>query len=181
MLNDWARYVQERILIPKIGLLWLLLSAAIWFVGKGGRDFVFFAAAHAALFILAFRLMDDLADRTHDAVLYPQRCLVRSRHIPSFVALAGLSVIALAVLASLTLGARVGLGMLGLAAILFLLGRAHSSGGKSRAIAAKVALLKYPALILLVAVEPVTLKTLAVACVLLLAPLADEILDRRSG
>lgn len=176
MLGDWTHYFLERILTPKIGLLWVLLSGGAWFVADGHSAPGFWAPAIAALFVVAFRLMDDLADRANDAQVYPERCLVRSRHVNMFVAIAAVLVVVLVLLTGLVFGPMRGLGMLILAIALLALGRVYGWGPARRALAAKAALLKYPALILLAAAEPLALSNIGLAALLFVIPLADEVL-----
>jgi hypothetical protein len=176
MLSDLSHYFLERILTPKIGLLWALLSIGVWLVVDGHSVSALWAPAIAALFVVAFRLMDDLADRANDAQAHPERCLVRSRHVSVFIAMAAFLVAALVLLTSLAFGAVRGLGMVILAIALLVLGRMYGWGAARRALAAKAVLLKYPALILLAAAEPLALSTLGVAAVLFVIPLADDVL-----
>jgi hypothetical protein len=67
----WA-WATTRLLLPRIGVLWLLLM----FVSRQTGE----AALLAALLIAQFRLWDDLADRRHDGRHHPQRVLVSSVH-----------------------------------------------------------------------------------------------------
>jgi 4-hydroxybenzoate polyprenyltransferase len=75
------RYRAERLPLPLTCAVPLLLAAA----AQTGRPPSFGAAAADALlaFLLfaQFRILDDLADRAHDASVHPQRVLVRAQSV----------------------------------------------------------------------------------------------------
>jgi 4-hydroxybenzoate polyprenyltransferase len=78
--------VRARVLIPLALLLalsgWLLVPSA----GFDARDFLA-AAARAFLFTLAFRVWDDLEDRTADRARHPNRVMTSSTRTAPFLAL----------------------------------------------------------------------------------------------
>jgi hypothetical protein len=174
MLSDFVGYARERVLIPKIGVLWGLLSAAMWFVADEQLLHVASALVIAGLGLVAFRLMDDLADRAHDSAIHPERRLVQTRHVSGFRVIAACLVAVLCVLTAYWLGPVRGLAMLALAVALLALGMAYGMGVKHRAFIAAAVLLKYPALILLMAKEPAQVSTLVLATVLYAIPFAEE-------
>lgn len=176
MLSDWMCYVRERILIPKIVILWTLLSAGGWFVMGGVLPRMVCAVVIAGLSLIAFRLMDDLADQTHDSAVHPERCLVQTRYINSFWAMSVCLAMALIMLTTLWFDSSRGLGMLLLAVALYALGMAYRTAANRRAIVAAAVLLKYPAVILLMAKEPEQVSTIILAIVFYAILLADEVL-----
>lgn len=175
-VNEARRYLAERILSPRIGLLWLFLSACALPMAGAGRSWV---AAAAALFILAFRLWDDLADLEHDRLRHPGRVLLRTPDLRSFQVAqwALLALLALS-LAGLAGGTRSALFLLLVAA--FLANYRLSSGRPAlRPMRAALVLAKYPAFILLTAEQPGAPLALGAAAAAYIVPLVDEV--RSSG
>lgn len=176
MRRDWVGYLRTRVLIPKVIVLWVAVSVAGWFVADGAFPNLFCAFVIAGLGVVAFRLMDDLADREHDRDMHPERVLVRSQHIGSFWVNAVCLVIVLVVLTTAWLTLGRGLGMLVLAISLFGIGMAYGSVPHQRKIITAIVLLKYPVLILLMAIEPARVSSIVLAALFYAVPLADEAL-----
>ena len=86
-------YLVERARLAMFVPLALLIAATAWLAAPRGDESVasFVArAAQAFLFVLAFRVWDDLEDRARDATRHPERVAVRAnRPLP----LVGLSVL----------------------------------------------------------------------------------------
>ena len=81
--KDLIIYLRSRLAVPRILLLWLVLSAcALWLSSAGTFPVIF---STMALLIAQFRLWDDLSDRKHDALRHPQRVLVNTAHSKGFV------------------------------------------------------------------------------------------------
>ncbi|MCB1889755.1 MAG: hypothetical protein KDH20_19260 [Rhodocyclaceae bacterium] len=138
------RYLRERLLRGRIVLLLAVLVLA-----AGGRDPSPGAIFLLALLVVQFRMLDDFADRPHDAVAHPHRVTVTH---PAAAALRPWA-LALVVPAGLLLAAGGGWpGTVGYGALLtgFVTFYA-AAGGLPRLWRAQVVLLKYPAFVLLAA------------------------------
>lgn len=83
-----AAYLRERF------ALWLFLPLAL-FIGlataTGGQGWLTLAldAGYALLLLVQFRVWDDLADRSRDAVTHPERVLVRAPAVTPVIAFCG--------------------------------------------------------------------------------------------
>ena len=94
-MAELTRYARERFADRRITLLvFLLLTLTL--VASPTTEPVAIAGrlAVVALLVLAFRLVDDLADRAHDARHQPERVLVQSRQ-PDRFRLAAVGLLAL--------------------------------------------------------------------------------------
>ncbi|MGD9147144.1 MAG: hypothetical protein PVI80_16375 [Anaerolineae bacterium] len=168
-------YLKERILKLRIVLVWMLvLIGVLLTTAEPLSQFPAFGI-QTALFIITFRLWDDLEDVDHDLVHHPERCLLRTQNLHQFqVTLWLLASISAGLLFVLT-DAQRSLAYLGLYAFFFVM---YQVTGKRPALrSARVALVptKYPAFVLLFAHAPRDpMVVLAVLCVYLL-PLLDEV------
>ncbi len=146
-LLAWA---VTRLAIARIVLLWLVLSASIQLIAHE-----FFTASAitgsllAAILIIQFRLWDDLADRTLDATLHPQRVLVNTSRLRHFQLMCG----------ALALPIAIGLFFIGTdhllvyAALLAAMSLVYAAGTTAlpRLVRTHLVLLKYPVFIWLCA------------------------------
>lgn len=164
-------YLKERILRPRIGLLWLFLLACTVPVAGVGWLWMF---PTTVLFILAFRLWDDLADLDHDRAHHPGRVLVRSLDLRPFHAVHWGLLAATAL--ALTGGARTAT-FLALVATMLANYRLTAGRPALRPLRVALVLAKYPALVLLVAGQPGEPNALGAAAAAYLVPLADEVRD----
>lgn len=168
-------YLHERILKVRIGLLWLWLLACMSFAVTDPFSSLPWLATGSALFILAFRLWDDLADRDYDRQHYPGRCLTRTtKTIPFFTSL-WLLLAALTLLLYSFEGIWRALAFLILIVAFFVIYRLTARQPKLRSLRVTLVLAKYPAFVLLLADYPGKSGALLVALVAYLPPLLDEV------
>jgi 4-hydroxybenzoate polyprenyltransferase len=149
-----ARYLAERarpaVLIPLAALLaftaWAVTPSTVWSIAT-----LLSATVTALLFILAFRVWDDLEDRARDAREHPKRVMVTNGRTKPFVILA--LVLGLAGATIIVLGndrlARVGF-VAGAVAILAAWYRLRSDSSAT-VLSEHVVLIKYPAIALALA------------------------------
>lgn len=167
---ELSGYLRERILTLRIGALWLLWLACALMAGAPALP----AAALGALFIASLRLLDDLADLPHDRHHHPERVLVRSAAPQRFMRVcAGLIVLSLVALQqALSPGAALAglLLVLALGAVYALTQRRPAW----RPTRAALVLTKYPALVLLLAPHPGSVRAGLAAALVYLILLADE-------
>lgn len=179
--TEGFQYLGERILTVRVVLLALVLLTGVVLTGTAPMAHLHWLILATCLFVLAFRLWDDLADLEFDRVHHPDRCLVRSADLRAFylaqwfllASLAG----ALMVIADF---GRV-LSFLGLVAALLVIYRVTADRPRLRPLRMVLVLAKYPAFILLLTQrhgEPVTLLT---AFVSYLLPLVDELRSTGHG
>ncbi|MGV8991519.1 MAG: hypothetical protein ACOH1Q_08990 [Thiobacillus sp.] len=167
-------YLRERILNVRIGLLWLLLLAGVALAARDGLGRLPVLALASALFIIAFRLWDDLADRENDRLRHPQRCLVNSINDGPFYAVVCLLLATLtSLVALLTDGSRV-LIFLGLLAAFLGVYRRTRNRPDLRPLRTVLVLAKYPVFVLLLARHPDNPVALLAAFGVYLPPLLDE-------
>ncbi len=152
--TEARRYLAERILRPRIVLLWLLLLAGCLAAGDFPPARWPWPALVCALFILAFRLWDDLADREHDRARHADRCLVRAAEVRPFHIALWLLLAALAGLLGLLAGAARGLALLALVSAFLALYRLTAGRPGARPWRVALVLAKYPACVLLLARDP---------------------------
>lgn len=181
---DAARaYLRERFPLRVFVPLALLLASPG--AAAGGRPFAWGAAGAVTvamlLAVLAFRIVDDLADRTHDAVATPGRITVRTPSARPFAALALVSGLATLVLLAAAGDAHERIGFVGLAALLLAAWYPlRERLGGSRLLNAHVVLLKYPLLVLAAAGAPLEQPVVACAAGLLYVTLLiHELRDDR--
>lgn len=156
MLDYWRERFPLHVFIPLAGVLALAAH-------PGRRGVLSFAAdvSFALLLLATTRLWDDLADREHDAVLHPDRVLVRARTSLGYgvtcVVLAG----AAATVVLLRPGREVAGPILGL--LYALLAAFYAVRPRVSATAEMVLLAKYPVFVLVIAGGFVTTLTLSAA------------------
>lgn len=177
--TEAAAYLRERILNVRIGLLWLLLLGGTLLAGAFPPARWPWPALAAALFILAFRLWDDLADRDHDRARHPHRCLVRAADVRAFSRARWLLLAALAGLIGMITDAGRALAFLGLVAAFLVMYRVTGGRPGLRSLRVVLVLAKYPAFVLLLAQRPGEPVALLAALGVYLPPLLDEM--RGSG
>lgn len=168
---EFRAYLGERMLTPRIGLLWLLLLVATGFTAARPLLYLPWLAPACALFILAFRLWDDLEDVETDRRRHPQRVLVRSRHLGGFRRIRGILLLLLVALVVGLAGVDRALAGMVLAGALVVVYRVTPADTAPRA-AWVVA--KYPALVLILANSSDENAVLAAALAVYLLPLLDE-------
>jgi hypothetical protein len=133
------------------------------------------------LFVLAFRLWDDLADLEFDRLHHPDRCLVRSADLRPFYAAQWLLLVSLAgFLMIFPQGGRI-LPFLGLVAAFLAIYRVTASRPRLRSMRTVLVLVKYPAFVFLLAHRPDDPATLLTALVVYLLPLLDELRSTGPG
>lgn len=173
--TEARRYLDERILKPRIGLLWLLVLIGLLLVAAQPSSRWVLLASVSAMFVLAFRLWDDLADLAHDRNEHPERVLARSERIGSFRAALWLLMAALAVLVYFFGGIGRVVALVVLVAVLFANYRATAFRPGLRPTRAALVLAKYPAFVALLAAAPGDRIVPAVALGVYLPPLIDEV------
>ncbi len=172
--TEAREYLSERILRPRIGLLWLLLLAGTALADSVELDRLPLLALAGALFILAFRLWDDLADREHDRLRHPRRCLVGSADVYPFQLAQWLLLAALAGLIGMLMDVARALAFLGLLVAFLALYRATRNRPDLRRLREVLVLAKYPVFVLLLARRPDAPVALLAAFGVYLPPLLDE-------
>lgn len=173
--TEAVSYLSERILTIRVGLVWLMLLVGVLLTSAH----LPWLAVATALFILAFRLWDDLADLAYDRQHHPQRCLVRSADVKTFHVAQWTLLAGVAGMVQLFAGSTRALIFLGLVMGLFAIYRATAQRPRLRSLRVILVVAKYPAFILLLALRPGDSFVLIVALAAYLLPLLDEI--RSSG
>lgn len=171
-------YLQERIVSLRVALLWLLLWGCALSTAVEPLARLPWLAIVSALFIVAFRLWDDLADLEHDRRHSPGRCLVRATNLRPFHTAQWLLITLLAVLL-VTVGSAHALAFVCLVAVMFAMYRLTSGRAELRPFRQVAVLSKYPVFVLLVAHSPGDSGALLAALIAYLPPLIDEF--RSSG
>jgi hypothetical protein len=88
--KDLIAYVNSRLAIARIALLWLVLSVGAALLSSAlAFTSAIFSIVLMAILIVQFRLWDDLVDCHVDAVIHPQRTLVNTLHVQQFFYLCG--------------------------------------------------------------------------------------------
>ncbi len=172
-LESVGAWRAQRLPLARFAPLALMLAWAA--CGDAAASARGFAAALLALSLVAqYRLWDDLVDRAVDRGAHPQRLLAACTQPGPFVH----AVVVLAIGNTLALGLLRGwpsaLGAALLSASLALWYRRHRARGL---VHAHVLLLKYPALVVLLAPAPIGPSALAAALVVYAALCAFELLD----
>ena len=168
-------YLGERILKVRIGLLWLLLLVGTLLTSADPLTRLPWLAMTSALFVLAFRLWDDLADMEYDRQHHPRRGLVRSAEVRSFHAAQWFLITALGILVlTITDGVRA-LAFLGLVAFYLAMYRVTGNRPGLRPLRVSLVLVKYPTFVLLLALHPDDPVALLAALGVYLLPLLDEV------
>lgn len=173
---DELAYLKVRMLNPRIGLLWLLLLGCAEPGSAVGLPAV---ALVAALFILTFRLWDDLADLDHDRIHHSERLLVRAPNLRPFRVAKWALLAALAALLGVVAGSAQAL--LPLVLMTILSATYGITDGRPALRPTRLALVlgKYPAFVLMMARDPGEPLVLMAAAAAYLPPLFDEV--RSSG
>jgi hypothetical protein len=168
-MHELLAYARTRILRSRILLLWLLVLGASVAAGpSGGAAGIAWLALASALLIAQFRLWDDLEDIAHDRSLHPDRTLVRSTDLTRFYALLGISIIAAVPLFAVFASKLQAVVYLALIVAFWLLYRMLRALALRRFPRSMLVLSKYPAFVLLLAIDPLRLWTAAVAMTLYL-------------
>lgn len=137
-----AAWLRERFTLH----LFLPLAVFIGLATSGGSKPLVVDTGFALLLLMQFRLWDDLADRTADAIAHPERVLVRAPDVTAAIAFCG----ALAVLNICLAVWRDGSG-LAVALLAVLDGTLGAWYLSPRAASALLPLLKYPVMLAIVA------------------------------
>lgn len=174
-VTEARHYIAERLLTPRIGLLGLFLLACVLPVADTGWIVLI---PTACLFILTFRLWDDLADLDYDRAFHSDRTLVLSSDLRLFHAVHW-SLLVLFVLTLVELESGSVTGFLILVAALWANYRLTAARSALRPWRAALVLAKYPAFVFLAAGQPGETPVLSAAAVAYLVPLIDEM--RSSG
>jgi hypothetical protein len=88
--KDLITYVNSRLAIARIALLWLVLSVGAVLLSPAlSFTSAIFSIVLMAILIVQFRLWDDLVDRHVDAATHPQRILVNTPHVQQLTYLCG--------------------------------------------------------------------------------------------
>jgi hypothetical protein len=168
------RYVRERLFIPRMALLYVLLAGCGMAASVHTAPALCIVAALALLYLSALRLWDDLADRAHDRARHPQRVLARQARNAAFIVAVAILMVLLGALLYWHAGAiRVEwLATAMLALALFYLAGVFWPALRPLRMAA--VLLKYPAFVLVVADRPMEPAAQLLALLAWLPPLAAE-------
>lgn len=176
-------YLRERFPLSRFAPLALLLAAPGILASASPSSWLHVVAIPLAvlLAVLAFRVADDLADRTHDAASEPWRITVRTASPRPFVGIAGASGTAAVVLFAGAGNAYTRLGVVAAAAVLLAAWYAlRRRLGDARLLNAHVVLLKYPLLVIAAAGSSGSpTVVLPTAGLLYVALLIHEVLDDR--
>ena len=165
----------QRILRPRIGLIWLLLLVCVLITAADPLTRLPWLAGGSALFVLSFRLWDDLADLEHDRRHHPGRHLTRTPDIHAFHTLLWLLITTLAGLLLWLEDKGRALAFVGLVAVFFVCYHATADHPRWRNLRVALVLTKYPAWVMLLAREPSHLVALLTAFGVYLPPLLDEV------
>jgi len=163
-MRELGHWLRERVLQPRIALLWLAVLGATLAAGADGPPA--WTAVTTAWLVVQFRLWDDLEDVPYDSVRASDRVLVRNRDLRRLWAVAGASFVVLA------LGLARAQGPLRAAAYVLVVVamasvyRAMAANGSHRRMRSSLVLLKYPAFVLLLAAQPAATSALVSALLL---------------
>jgi 4-hydroxybenzoate polyprenyltransferase len=179
--TEGREYLGERILKVRIVLLVLMLLTGVVVTRADAMANLHWLLLATCLFVLAFRLWDDLADLEFDRLHHPDRCLVRSADLRPFYAAQWLLLASLAgFLMIFPQGGRI-LPFLGLVAAFLAIYRVTASRPRLRSMRTVLVLVKYPAFVFLLAHRPDEPATLLTALVVYLLPLLDELRSTGPG
>jgi 4-hydroxybenzoate polyprenyltransferase len=79
LASELIAYARERLCVWRVAALWVLVTAMCYAVSPSLELCEAVVIALLAAFLIAqFRLWDDLADRTHDSSVHPERVLVNT-------------------------------------------------------------------------------------------------------
>lgn len=172
--TEGREYLGERILKVRIVLLALLLLTGVVLTSADAMANLHWLVLATCLFVLAFRVWDDLADLEFDRLHHPARCLVHSADLRPFYASLWLLLASLAGLLTVFPQDRRILPFLGLMAAFLAIYRLTAGRPRLRSVRTVLVLAKYPAFVLLLAHRPDEPATLLTAFAVYLLPLLDE-------
>lgn len=168
-------YISERLLVPRIGLLALLLIACSTLTGFSEPAQFPILILCTCLFIAGFRLWDDLADLEYDRLHHPQRCLCRAENLTHFQLLVPVLLTTVALLVLLLSGFGQALAIAAMIAFFVLLYAVTGEASSLRGVRAALILVKYPVFVLVLVREPAALTSLLLALAAYFLPLLDEV------
>lgn len=180
-MTEAYAYLAERILQMRVLLMWLLVLTGAVLTASDPVTRWPWLAIISALFIVAFRLWDDLADLTYDRRHHPERRLVRSAHLQGFRAALWLLLIGLTALVFFVAGAGRALAFSLLLVAFVAIYVLTAARPDLRALRAALVPVKYPALVVLLAEMPGDRSVAAVALGLYLPPVIDEVRSTGAG
>jgi len=169
-----ARYFHERIIDVRIALLWVLLAVAASLDNLSRPLLLPWVAATCALFLVAFRLWDDVADVSHDRQSFPDRYLCRSKNVALFRTTHWFMVVATGGCIFLLTDLSRVVGYVVLVFALWVTYQTTTDQPRLRPVRLGVVLAKYPTLILLLAQSLNHPLPWAAAIVLYVMLVADE-------
>jgi hypothetical protein len=174
-------FLRERFHLRLYAPLALAIAAGAWTPAGTWTSYAL-DAGFALLLLAQFRIWDDLADRSVDAIAHPGRVLVRATSVTQVIAFCG----ALAVLNICLAVARDGSGIAVavLAALDAVLGTWYLARTSRSAAGEHLLLAKYPAMVVIVAgarLFDVPVQVLATASVLYLTVCAYEVWHDPAG
>jgi hypothetical protein len=173
--SDVRCYLKERVLRWRIGLVWLLVFVGVLVTTDEPVSRIPGLVLITALFILVFRLWDDLADLQHDREHHPDRCLCRVQNLRPFRISLWLSVTVLLGLLLMLADGKRALALLAVMATFALLYGLTTGRPDLRRLRIPLVLAKYPAFVLLLADDPGDDIALLVALGVYIPPLVDEV------
>lgn len=173
--TEAACYLGERILRLRIVLVWLLVLSGVLLTAADPLSQLPVSGIMAALFVITFRIWDDLEDVDHDREHHPGRCLGRAQDLRPFRVALWLLVAGLAGLLFLFIDARRILPYLGLVVIFIVMYRVTGKRPALRSLRVALVPAKYPAFVLLLTHAPDDPLVPWVALGVYLLPLVDEL------
>ena len=176
-VHELSRYIVTRILNMRIFALWLLLTTLTVWTSSGPFTQWPLYSLSCALFILGFRLWDDLSDLRYDREQYPDRLLVQTERFAYFYATLWTVVAVLTWLVFVTLGADRALIFLAIIAAFWVLYRLNDFHPLSRSARGALVPVKYPLFILLLATDPGSLFSIMAGTGIYIAAVLDEMKD----
>lgn len=174
-MAELLAWLRTRVVQWRIALLWLALAAAV--IAAGACEPRAWTLAVAAALLVQYRLWDDLEDLPHDRTRAPERVLVRCTELLPFRLALGVS---FGLVATLLAWQRTVAYLLLLAALAAVY-RATAASAALRSLRVNLVLLKYPAFVLLLSIDPATPRALAAATVLYVVLVVHEWRDARAG
>ena len=180
-VTDSICYFRERIWTVRVALIWLLVLASVLVTASNSLARLPWLFLSSALFIVGFRLWDDLADLEYDRQHHSARCLTRMVSPRPFQFTVWFLLSGLAGLLFMFEGSGSALLFFGVVLVFFLLYRVTANRPKLRALRVTLILAKYPAFVLLLSQDPNDKTTLLIALAIYLVPLLDEVRSTGPG
>ncbi len=174
-LHELGTYFVTRILNVRVLALWLLLTIASLLTSTDIPAQWLWHSLYCAIFILEFRLWDDLADIGHDRKHHPNRLLVITTHHAHFHIVHEILAIMLAGLIFTGMGTNRALGFLTLIIAFLAFYYIDSIASLKRSIRAAWVPIKYPLFILLLADDPASRLSLIAATSTYVVAILDEV------